>query len=314
MNESATQVLNAFCVDLEEWFHVCGVETAYQDPRTWDTAPAFVEKDTEVLLDLLDDAGVAATFLTLGWLGRKYPRLIRRIVRQGHEIGCHGCYHRLIFEQSPAQFRREVSAARKILQDASGQAVTCFRAPGFSMKRECFWAYPILVEEGIQIDVSIVPAARDHGGIKGFGREPFCMVTESGELTVFPLSVMRLAGRDVPFSGGGYLRLFPLSLIRYGFRQNHRRGLPVMTYIHPRELNPALPRLDLPYRKSFKYYVGLRKCERKLRRLLAAYRFGTVSDAVRDYNGRLRKQYLNGDTHELTAAALPEPHVARVAR
>ena len=89
---SATEMLNAFCVDLEEWFHVCGVETPYQDPRTWETAPAFVEKDTEVLLALLDDARVKGTFLTLGWLAQKYPRLIRRIVNQGHEIGCHGRY------------------------------------------------------------------------------------------------------------------------------------------------------------------------------------------------------------------------------
>ena len=312
MNDTATQILDAFCVDLEEWFHVCGVQTPYDDPRTWETAPALVEKDTEILLTLLDEAGVKGTFLTLGWLAKKYPRLIQRIASQGHEIGCHGYYHRLVFEQSPEQFRNEVSAARKILQDLSGQAVTCFRAPGFSIKRECFWAYPILAEEGIQIDVSIVPAARDHGGIKNFRREPFRMVTESGELTVFPVSLMRLVGAHLPFSGGGYLRLFPMPIIHYGFRQNHRRGLPVMAYIHPREINPTQPRLNLPYRKRFKYYVGLKKCEEKLRRLLRAYRFGTLSDAARNYNGRLPKLHLGADTRELTPAApLGEPHDRR---
>ena len=292
-------ILNAFCVDLEEWFHVCGVETPYENPSTWRSAPACVEKDTEVLLELLDEAGVKGTFLTVGWLAEKYPALIRRISDLGHEIGCHGYYHRLLFEQDPRQFRKEITTARKILQDLSGQEVTCFRAPGFSMTRECFWAYPILVEEGIRIDVSIVPASRDHGGIENFSPAPFILKTEVGDLKIFPVSVMRFAGKTTPFSGGGYLRLFPLSLIRYGFRQNHRRGLPVMTYIHPREINPAQPRLDIPFRKRFKYYVGLRNCEKKLRRLLQTYSFGTISEVLRRNDCASRIRYLSADTKEM---------------
>ena len=69
-------ILHAFCIDLEEWFHICGVSTPYDDPNSWDAAPAFVESDTQVILDLLADAGVSATFLTLGWIAEKYPQLI----------------------------------------------------------------------------------------------------------------------------------------------------------------------------------------------------------------------------------------------
>lgn len=288
-------MLNAFCVDLEEWFHVCGVEAPYKDPATWGDAQSCVEQDSEILLGLLDEVGAKGTFLSVGWIAERRPELIKRISDLGHEIGCHGYYHRLVFEQKPEEFRKEISRSRKILQDASGQEVTCFRAPGFSLTSDCFWAYPILAEEGIRIDVSVVPATRDHGGIEGFGREPFILETGAGDVQVFPVSVMRFAGRTIPFSGGGYLRLFPMPLVHHGFRQNHRRGLPVMAYIHPREINPAQPRIPLPPRKRFKYYVGLASCEGKLRSLLHTYRFGTVSEVLRSHGGTLRRRLESRD-------------------
>ena len=277
----AEPLLNAFCVDLEEWFHVCAADTPYQDPATWNAAPALVEKDTDVLLGLLADAGAKATFLALGWVAERYPQLIRRIRDQGHEIGCHGYYHRLVFEQSPESFREEIRRARTLLQDVSGEEVVCFRAPGFSVTRDCFWAYDVLAEVGFRTDISIVPAQRDHGGIAGFSPDPFVLRTGSGDVSVFPVSVMRIAGRAVQFSGGGYLRLFPLSLVRWGFRQNHRVGRPVMAYTHPREIDPDQPRMNLPLLKSWKYYTGLENCEAKLRSLLGAYRWSTVADVLK---------------------------------
>jgi hypothetical protein len=150
------------------------------------------------------------------------------------------------------------------------------------MKRECFWAYSILRRNGILVDVSIVPARRDHGGVDGFSRDPFLLHTDEGDVRCFPVSVMEIAGRAVPFSGGGYLRLFPRMLIDAGCRQNHREGRPVMSYIHPREINPDQPRLDLPRLKAFKYYVNLATTEKKLRKMLSKYRFGTVAETLDD--------------------------------
>ncbi len=273
--------VNAFCVDLEEWFHVCDVETPYMDPKSWDAAPAFVEKDTDVLLRLLADAKAHGTFVVVGWIAEKYPGLIRKIAAAGHEIGCHGYYHRLVYEQTPDEFRAEIRRARALLREVSGQPVTCFRAPGFSMTRDCFWALTVLAEEGFTTDISIVPASRDHGGVADMAPDTFRLRTPGGTLDVFPVSVMRVAGRVVPFSGGGYLRLYPLSFVRWGFRQNHRAGRPVMTYIHPREIDPAQPRLKLPALKGFKYYVGLDTCERKLAELLREYRFESVAEVLR---------------------------------
>ncbi len=272
--------LNAFCVDLEEWFHVCGVDTEYSDPERWDGAPSHVVRDTETLMRLLDETGARATFLTVGWVAERHPDLIRSLADAGHEIGCHGYYHRLVFDLTPEELEEEIARSVALLRELSGQPVRVFRAPGFSITRESFWAYPILARHGLDVDTSIVPARRDHGGVDRFTRDPFLLRTEDGDVRCFPVSVMTVAGRTLPFSGGGYLRLFPRKLIERGYRQNHRQGRPGMCYIHPREINPDQPRLDLPRLKSFKYYVNLDKTAAKLRWCLRRFRFTTVSEVL----------------------------------
>lgn len=295
--------LNAFCIDLEEWFHVCEVSTPYDNPTTWDKAPSQVVHDTEVIMRLLDEAKARATFLTVGWVAERHPSLIKRLADAGHEIGCHSFFHRLVYTLTPEEFDRDMARAVKSLREISGQPVTAFRAPGFSMKPECFWAYPILRKHGITVDVSVVPAPRDHGGIDGFSRDAFVLHTGEGAMKVFPVSVMSAFGKRVPFSGGGYLRLFTMPIIRYGFRQNHRAGRPVMTYIHPREINPQQPKLQLPALKSFKYYVNIDTAEDKLRTLLREYRFGTVAESLAQIRNLDECELVNGEIVPRPAAS-----------
>jgi polysaccharide deacetylase family protein (PEP-CTERM system associated) len=279
--------LNAFCVDLEEWFHSFGFRSPYADPRTWDDAPSCVVADTENLMRLLDEAGARGTFLTVGWIGRKHPDLIRRLAREGHEVGCHSFWHRLVFTLSPEEFERDLGECVGLLRELTGQPVDTYRAPGFSVTADALWCYPILRRHGITTDISVVPARRDHGGIADFPRDPFVLATSAGDVTCFPVSVMTILGRRVPFSGGGYLRLFPLSLMRAGFRENHAAGRPGMSYIHPREINPEQPRLPRPplwdvkeSAKYMKYYVNMRSTRPKLAALLREYRFGTVREVL----------------------------------
>ena len=274
--------VNSFSVDLEEWFHICGISTEYDDPTSWDSAEPMVVRDTETLLGLLDEAEVKATFFTVGWIAQRYPNLVKRIADAGHEIGCHTHLHRLVYTMTPEQFDRDIEQCVEVLREVSGQPVTCFRAPGFSVKPECFWAFPIIRSHGLTVDVSVVPARRDHGGIDGFMRDPFRLHTEAGSLTIYPLSVMRFLDRTMQFSGGGYLRVLPMRLIHRGFRQNHREGRACMSYVHPREINPDQPRMKMPWKKYFKYYVGVGSVENKIRQLLQCYRFSTVHDVVQE--------------------------------
>jgi polysaccharide deacetylase family protein (PEP-CTERM system associated) len=206
---------------------------------------------------------------------------VKRIADAGHEVGCHSYYHRLVYEQTPEAFEADLAGALAILRDVSGQPVVTYRAPSFSITNACFWAYPILRRHGIEIDVSMVPAKRDNGGVTGVDRDPFLLDTGAGTLRCFPVSVMDLLGRRIPFSGGGYLRLLPSWLIHRGFRQNHAQGRCGMSYIHPREVNPDQPRLPLPALKGFKYYVNLSTTRRKLRDLIETFPFTTVSEVCR---------------------------------
>lgn len=316
--QSSTNQLNAFCVDLEEWWHICAADTPYNDPATWDSAPPFVVKDTEVLMRLLDETGARGTFLTVGWVAEKYPSLIKRLADAGHEIGCHTYYHRVVYEQTPEEFDADIGKCLKVLREVSGQPVTAFRAPGFSMKREAFaYAYPILARHGITVDVSIVPAARDHGGVEGFTRDPFLLhippptgalaslltphASHPTSMRCWPVSVMDFLGKTTPFSGGGYLRLFPMSLVKMGYRQNHAAGRPGMAYIHPREIDPDQPRLKLPWKKYFKYYVGIKGCEEKLRKSLQSFKFTTISEVLAQVKHWPEYELVDGDIRPQTS-------------
>lgn len=280
--------LNAFCVDLEEWFHAFGgIAGRYADPALWDEASPCVVKDTETIMRLLDRAGTRGTFLTVGWVARKYPDLIRRLAREGHEVGCHSFWHRLVYTLTPEEFEKDLIDCLTVLRDLTGQPVDTYRAPGFSVKAEALWCYPIMRKHGITTDISVVPAKRDHGGIRDFPRDPFVLKTEAGDVRCFPVSVMTVGGRRMPFSGGGYLRLFPLRVIERGFRQNHAQGRPGMLYIHPREINPQQPRFPRPNPlnvpaclKYMKYYVNLASTLPKLELLLAQFRFTTVREVL----------------------------------
>ena len=139
------KIINAFCVDLEEWFHICGINTPYSDINTWNDAEECVVRGTNLLLDLLDEANAKGTFLVLGWVAEKYPLLIKEISSRGHECGCHGYYHNLVYDQTPKQFKKEITEARARVQELTGQTVSCFRAPSFSITSEALWAYEILI-------------------------------------------------------------------------------------------------------------------------------------------------------------------------
>jgi polysaccharide deacetylase family protein (PEP-CTERM system associated) len=281
--------LNAFCVDLEDWFHSFGIRSPYEDPRTWDDAPSCVVADTETLMRMLDDAHVRGTFLTVGWVAERYPDLIRRLTREGHEIGCHTHLHRLVFNLTPEEFERDIVRSLSVLRDVSGQPVDTFRAPGFSIRETEMWAFPILRRHGITVDLSIVPARRDHGGMSSFTRDPCIIRTSEGDIRCIPNPVMTLLGRRVPFAGGGYLRLFPRSLLAAGVSENHAANRSCVTYIHPRETNVSQPRLPRPplWRtleriKYEKYYINLHTTAAKLRFLLARFRFGPVNALLPD--------------------------------
>lgn len=261
----------AFTVDLEEWFHLLDTDVA-PGRESWEAQDSRVEKNTRRLLELMGEAGVRGTFFTLGWVAERFPGLVREVAAAGHEIASHGHEHLLAYEVGREAFGADARRSKDVLEQVTGAEVLGYRAGGFSITSETPWAFDELAEAGFRYDSSVFPARRAHGGFLGGPGHPHRVVTASGAgLVEFPLSPLRVGPVSVPFSGGGYLRLFPAPLVRWGIGRLLRRGVPANVYVHPREVDPGQPRLPLPLARRFRSYVNLRRGEAKIRYLLSAF-------------------------------------------
>ena len=273
-------MLNVMSVDVEEHFQVSAFERTISR-ESWPDHESRVRDNTRRLLDLFDEVGVSATFFVLGWVAERHPGLVREIAERGHEVASHGYSHRLVYEQSEDDFRRETVRSRSLLQDASGQPVIGYRAASFSIGWKNLWALDVLAESGFRYDSSLFPIVHDRYGIPGAPRTIREMPTPSGATLVeIPPSTVRVLGRPWPIGGGGYLRLFPWGLTRWAFRRLNREGMPAIVYVHPWEVDPEQPRVPAPWVSRFRHYTGLRTTAGKLRRLTRTFRFGTVRDVL----------------------------------
>jgi polysaccharide deacetylase family protein (PEP-CTERM system associated) len=234
------------------------------------------------LLIIFEQFDVRGTFFVLGWVAERHPQLVRDIAARGHEIACHGFSHRLVYEQSPEEFYEETLRSKNLLEDITGSAVLGYRAASYSIVRESLWALDILVELGFVYDSSIFPVHHDRYGIPDAERAPHRMSTPNGKFIVeWPLATATILGFRLPVAGGGYFRLLPYWLSRWGLASINRRELrPFIFYLHPWEIDPGQPRVAASSLSRFRHYTNLGKCEERLRRLLGEFRFGTARDGL----------------------------------
>jgi polysaccharide deacetylase family protein (PEP-CTERM system associated) len=278
---SARQV-NAFTVDVEDYFHVAALASAISRD-SWATREYRVEANTDRLLGLLAERGVQGTFFVLGWVAERSPALVRRIAQAGHEIACHGFSHRLIYQQSPQEFREETTRAKTHLENLLGERVLGYRAASFSVTQDSLWALDVLIDLGFRYDSSIFPIRHDRYGLPGATPEPNVLRAPSGRTLVeFPMSAARFFGVQVPVSGGGYFRILPYWVTRAGLKQiNERRGRPFTFYLHPWEVDPGQPRIRVGAFSRFRHYTNLARCEGRLRRVLQEFPFTSMREALR---------------------------------
>ena len=215
------------------------------------------------------------TCFFLGWVAERRPELVREAASRGHEIASHGHLHQLIYTQSREQFGADLRKSKAVIEDISGTEVRGYRAPGFSIVHDTPWALDEVAAAGFGYDSSIFPATRGHGGLTGAHTKPHVLATEGGPLLEFPISVVPVMGRRICFFGGGYLRLFPYPLIRRMAQRVNRAGLPVIYYLHPREIDPGQPRLPMSRSRRFKTYVNLGTTAGKLDAILRTERLTT---------------------------------------
>jgi polysaccharide deacetylase family protein (PEP-CTERM system associated) len=239
-----------------------------------------VVASTQIILDVLRSAKVSGTFFILGWVAERFPDLIRAVFSEGHEIGCHGYWHRVVYHQAPDEFRHDLRRARDAIQQLIGESVTAYRAPCFSITRRSLWALDILIEEGFTCDSSIYPTVHDRYGLAGAPLAPHRICRPGGSLWEFPLPVYRRLGHPWPIGGGGYLRLYPYALTRHGLRAINNQGRPFAVYVHPWELDPEQPLLTPSPLRAFRHYVNLGRTKARLVKLLKDFRFGTMKEVL----------------------------------
>jgi len=264
----------ALTVDVEDYFHVSAFEKAI-NKSDWQNLELRVEKNTYRLLELFEQKQAKCTFFTLGWVAERCPNLIKAIVDQGHEIASHGFAHQRTTEMTQAQFIADVSKSKKILEDASGQAVIGYRAPSFSFNDTNPWVYQSLVELGFEYSSSTYPIEHDLYGVPNWPR--FKHEREEGIIEI-PIPTVRKDGRNTGIGGGGYFRLYPYWLSKRridNYLTTEKK--PYSFYFHPWEIDPEQPRVAGASVKSrLRHYLNLSRMEGKVVRLLEDYQWDTM--------------------------------------
>jgi polysaccharide deacetylase family protein (PEP-CTERM system associated) len=269
---------NAMTVDVEDYFQVSAFEP-YISKNQWDSLPHRVEANTDKILELFQVHGIKATFFTLGWVAERYPSLIQRIITDGHELACHGYEHIRVTEQTPEEFRNDVSRTKKILEDLSGKEIKGYRAASYSIVKKNLWALDVLQEEGFKYSSSIYPVKHDLYGIPDAPRfiyEPI----ENQTFKEIPISTIRFGDKNFPCGGGGFFRLYPYVVSKWAFnRVNTTEKQPGIFYFHPWEIDPGQPRQSgLNWKTKIRHYLNLQKMEHRLNRLLTDFNWDTMEN------------------------------------
>jgi polysaccharide deacetylase family protein (PEP-CTERM system associated) len=260
--------------DIEEWFHILDND-ATKTEAEWEGFESRIHGNMDKIHEMLGDQ--KATFFCLGWVARKYPEVLKDIDRRGHEIATHSDLHQLAYEQNRQTFEQDLERSIKSIEDVIGKKVRAYRAPGFSLMEQNKWVFEVLMKNGIEIDASIFPAERSHGGFAQFGHAEPCWIDIDGmRMKEFPINLSSFAGKNLIFSGGGYFRLFPYPLLDFMTKNSDY----VMTYFHPRDFDAEQPMVPgLNFVRKFKSYYGLKGCLSKLDKLIKKHDFVDIRTA-----------------------------------
>jgi len=265
-------------VDLEDYF--CDL-----DFNEWENYESRVVKLTTLLLDLFKKYNATATFFTLGYIAEKFPDLIEKIVREGHEIASHSYAHLDIRKITPQEFEKDFEKSIAILEKTSGEKVRGFRAPFFSIDHRSFWAFE-MIRKRLRYDSSIFPVRTPLYGIPKAPRNMYkpskmdpTINDDSEHFIELPPATFHfpIIG-NIPIAGGFYLRFLPYFLIKSGIKKINKSGNFAMCYIHPKDLDQDMPKIS---QYNWYYYYGLQKALKKYERLLKDFKFESVREALR---------------------------------
>jgi len=263
---------NYLTIDVEDYFQVAAFADIVS-PMDWDSMEQRVETNTKSILRLLKMHAVHATFFIVGWIAEKHPEVVRAIIEDGHDIGCHSYWHKNIYDMTPETFREDTLKAKTILENICHRKITAYRAPSYSITKKSLWALDILKEMGFTTDSSIFPIRHDIYGIPDAPRFRYKLPQQGME--EFPITTATFMGLKIPIAGGGYFRLLPYWFTRSALKRiNNREMQPFVFYLHPWEIDKKQPRFNQASRFSkFRHYNNLNKTMERFKRLLNDFDF-----------------------------------------
>jgi polysaccharide deacetylase family protein (PEP-CTERM system associated) len=214
----------------------------------------------------------------VGWIAEKHPEVVRAIIDDGHDIGCHSYWHRNIYDLTPEAFREDTLKAKTILESICNRKITAYRAPSYSITKKSLWALDILKELGFTTDSSIFPIRHDIYGIPDAPR--FRYKLPQAGMVEYPISTAIFFGQKIPVAGGGYFRLLPYWFTKFALKRiNNREMQPFVFYLHPWEIDSEQPRFNQANRLSkFRHYNNLNKTMGRFERLLNDFDFIPLPD------------------------------------
>jgi polysaccharide deacetylase family protein (PEP-CTERM system associated) len=265
-----------FTVDVEEYFQVRALEGAVSR-EDWASRPSRLAASIDVLLEMLARHDSHGTFFVLGWVAKHRPEVVTAIAAAGHEIASHGFGHERVTTLDPPALRADVRESKQALEDLIGAPVIGYRAPNFSIIPGWEWAFDVLVEEGYRYDSSLFPIRRRGYGYPDSPRVPHIIRRPNGWIAEYPLATTSFFRYPVPAAGGGYLRQFPLGVVRRAFREASQRSEPATFYIHPWEIDPHQPRLPVSALNRIRHYRGLSTAMERIESILGEFRFTTIA-------------------------------------
>jgi len=265
--------------DIEDWFHAENLKPSLAG-ADWNALEPRVERNTHELLDILALAHAKATFFVLGWIARRHPQLVRYIVAAGHEVASHTDMHHQLHTLSRSQLVADLARARDSLEQITGRRVLGVRAPAFTITDQ---ALDCLAEAGYWYDSSFY-AFRMHdryGRLETRINPEQPVVEVRPGLLELPLTRCVVGPVALPWAGGGYFRLIPYRLYRWGVARE-LKSRPFMFYFHPWELDAEeVPPPDLPRAMKFRAYVGRNRMRGHLRRLLLDFGSARIDETLR---------------------------------
>ena len=269
---------NIMSVDLEDFF--CDLPF-----ESWSKYESRVLKNTNKILDLFEKYQIKATFFTLGYIAEKFPDLIKKIDDKGHEIASHSYAHLDIRKTTEKDFENDIIKSIEILEKIIGKRVLGFRAPYFSIDKKSFWAMKIL-SKYFKYDSSIFPVKTPLYGIRNAPRNiykpnltnPSIEDVES-ELIEIPLATDRIPIiGNIPIAGGFHLRFLPYFYIKYGLNKINKNNNSFIFYIHPKDLDPEMPKIN---EYAWHYYYNLSGATKKFEKILKDFEFCSVKDFLK---------------------------------